>query len=766
MTKFARHALLALSFLVGFAPAFAAPPPPVPALPDTSRITTYTPTASTGPFNVGFDVYGDGSDYGNWVEVWLNGTKLTPVTNFTLTSPTGVLTVIPRPVTDARITLASPATGTLQIVGARRPRRVSQFPENRGVTARDFNQVLNDMTSQNREFWDIGVRTMKARPGSVVGLLPYPSDCIGRFLGFDGTGAQPVCLTGGPGSGNVVGPPSSTSGNFALYDASTGALLRDGGNYANHGVVIGRGAGNGIGATVTLSNGQMLIGQAGADPSPKSISGDATVDANGVWTNASAAGGFDVKLGALQLLGLNSGVEVGSKTVTNTPFIDFHSSSNNIDYDTRLVASGGSSTVGTGFLGLIGTFNITPQANSMAQGFNVTQSGVGTLTGTNRFDYNLINIPSDKVGTAGGDATVSGLRLVQTFGGAAVSGARETVRAEVLLNSPTSPSNTNRNYVAGRFDARASTPDNGTLPGNPQGAVFAMNPVAQLNAGATGYLEVAGGEVNVGMEAGASAARRIGWSIVGYGSGTAAYDTALSIGSFAGGVSWGSGINFSNGNGNAPIDAGGTLIQTSGNYTIANGIELSSANITGNLIRGKGLVTMLGSTSGSVALAVQPAAGAYAFNLPTSAGTAGQPLLSGGGGSTAQTYGTLGVAGGGTGDTGTAWTAYTPTLSCAGGSLTSASANGWYKTIGKTVHVNINVGVTTIGSCAAAVQATLPLAAARASCLAGNNVNTNMLLTACVGATSATLVMTKYDNSGPGVTSAQTMVATGVYESQ
>jgi hypothetical protein len=45
----------------------------------------------------------------------------------------------------------------------------------------------------------------------------------------------------------------------------------------------------------------------------------------------------------------------------------------------------------------------------------------------------------------------------------------------------------------------------------------------------------------------------------------------------------------------------------------------------------------------------QAAAGTYNFNLPTSAGSSGQPLLSGGGGSSPQTYGTLAVAGGGTG---------------------------------------------------------------------------------------------------------------------
>lgn len=47
-----------------------------------------------------------------------------------------------------------------------------------------------------------------------------------------------------------------------------------------------------------------------------------------------------------------------------------------------------------------------------------------------------------------------------------------------------------------------------------------------------------------------------------------------------------------------------------------------------------------GSSSGAISVLPQAAAGTYNFNLPTSAGTSGGPLLSGGGGSNPQTYGT------------------------------------------------------------------------------------------------------------------------------
>lgn len=54
------------------------------------------------------------------------------------------------------------------------------------------------------------------------------------------------------------------------------------------------------------------------------------------------------------------------------------------------------------------------------------------------------------------------------------------------------------------------------------------------------------------------------------------------------------------------------------------------------------------TATGTVTLQATGVATAYNFNYPTGAGTSGQPLISGGGGSTPNTFGTLGVFGGGT----------------------------------------------------------------------------------------------------------------------
>jgi hypothetical protein len=55
-----------------------------------------------------------------------------------------------------------------------------------------------------------------------------------------------------------------------------------------------------------------------------------------------------------------------------------------------------------------------------------------------------------------------------------------------------------------------------------------------------------------------------------------------------------------------------------------------------------------------------------------------------------------------------AWTSYTPTITAGSGSFTSVSATGKYRTVGKTTNLQIKVTITTNGSAATTVNATLP----------------------------------------------------------
>jgi hypothetical protein len=181
-------------------------PPAVPALPDTQRITSYSISASTGPFAVNFAIYGDGGDYGNWLEVWLNDVALVATVDYTLTSVSGPLASIARPITDGSITLTVAGTGPLIIIGARRPRRLNQFNENQGVPARDFNQVLTDIFADQREAWDFARTRQLYFPGGETGLntqLPTATNRINTVLSFDGSGnpfVQPIVVGGNAGA--------------------------------------------------------------------------------------------------------------------------------------------------------------------------------------------------------------------------------------------------------------------------------------------------------------------------------------------------------------------------------------------------------------------------------------------------------------------------------------------------------------------------------------------------------------------------------------
>lgn len=68
-----------------------------------------------------------------------------------------------------------------------------------------------------------------------------------------------------------------------------------------------------------------------------------------------------------------------------------------------------------------------------------------------------------------------------------------------------------------------------------------------------------------------------------------------------------------------------------------------NASSTGQLVLANG-----GALGTSVTIQNNQGTSAYNFNLPTGAGTSGQPLISAGGGSSPMTFGTLGILGGGT----------------------------------------------------------------------------------------------------------------------
>jgi hypothetical protein len=366
MTILRRIAIAATLFIGLLAPlaVFGAVPPPVPALPDTERRTNYSISSSTCSCSVGFALFGDSTDYQSWVEVFINGVQVAyndATYGWTITSVTGPLATIPRPITDGVLTFTNPQTGTVQIVGARRPRRTSQFQENRGVAARDLNQVITDEVSMLREVWDkindVTGRGLFSQPGVTLSTMPLPSACAGKFIGFDVTGLIPQCSAGGAGSGNVVGPATSTANHLAIWNNTTGTLLAD--------TPTGTGILTALGINVGTAGSVVVNGGALGTPS------------SGTLTNATGlpiAGVTGWGTGVATALAVNVGT-AGSPVVNGgalgTP-------------------SGGTLTNATGLpaAGVVGTAaTLTVAGQTVTGGVHVTSNSLGTISsGTTTLD--------------------------------------------------------------------------------------------------------------------------------------------------------------------------------------------------------------------------------------------------------------------------------------------------------------------------------------------------------------------------------------------
>jgi hypothetical protein len=101
-----------------------------------------------------------------------------------------------------------------------------------------------------------------------------------------------------------------------------------------------------------------------------------------------------------------------------------------------------------------------------------------------------------------------------------------------------------------------------------------------------------------------------------------------------------------------------------------------------------------------------------------------------------------------------AFTDYTPTVASITGTLTTVSATGRYLQIGKLVVVKINITITTNGTGATAITATLPVSAASGVWSGAGReagVTANMLSAAIVAAVGLDKVfITNYNGTYPG----------------
>jgi hypothetical protein len=100
-----------------------------------------------------------------------------------------------------------------------------------------------------------------------------------------------------------------------------------------------------------------------------------------------------------------------------------------------------------------------------------------------------------------------------------------------------------------------------------------------------------------------------------------------------------------------------------------------------------------------------------------------------------------------------AWTAYTPTVTANSGTFTSVAATGRYLRMGKVVFLQMSINITTNGTAAGSVWATLPVnQATSAMVIAGRETALTGKILQCLlnGAFIGFISIWNYDNTYPG----------------
>lgn len=128
----------------------------------------------------------------------------------------------------------------------------------------------------------------------------------------------------------------------------------------------------------------------------------------------------------------------------------------------------------------------------------------------------------------------------------------------------------------------------------------------------------------------------------------------------------------------------------------------------------------------------------------------------------------LSAAQGGTGNDGGTWTTYAPTITAQSGTITTVGAvTGRYRQIGKTVHVSLTIPITTNGTGAVSVAATLPVSPAASFdyAMAGHAraVSGKMLKAFILPSSPTFLLIRNYDDTYPA-SNGEILAVSGFYE--
>ncbi len=406
-----------------------------------------------------------------------------------------------------------------------------------------------------------------------------------------------VTTTLGTGSVN-----SGTGGNLGYY-ATTGTAISGAtyGNISNGALTLGS-AGTAAGSlvlsgsssgTVTLGTGAAAGGYSFTLPSSAGTSGQVLTSAGGAQLTWTSSGGQ---------------VDVG----TAGQFTYYPASTNEV--------------AGTSVLSLSGT-TVSTSGALVVGGALTASSGADTFSPSNA---NVVLSPTGTGVVTINPGSLGTLNNVSVGGSTPAAGSFTTLGATTTISAGVAAS------TSGTYNLSGGS--SGTIAIKPQAAAGTYNFNLPITAGTSGQPMLSGGGGSGAMTWGSLSGNTSTFATTS-GSLTSAHVAAFDAsGNIVDGGAAPTGSINSGTAGQLTYYAGsGTTVSGNANLTVSAGAL--TVGVTG---AAAGSVLFTGSSTGTVTMKGSSSTiGTYNFNLPTTAGTSGQPLLSGGGGASAMTYGTL-----------------------------------------------------------------------------------------------------------------------------
>ena len=561
-----------------------------------------------------------------------------------------------------------------------------------------------------------------------IASIVNAADLTGTTLASGVTGSSLTSVgTIGSGTWNASLIPLAYGGTNANLVASNGGIFYSTGS-----------AGAILAGTATAN--QMLLSGLSTTPAWSTATWPATA-AKGVLLNASAAntiaatvtpvlGDSGHSTGTLGFAGVTSGTATitpqaaaGSPTLTlpNTSGTFAAGASSPLSLDattgvlscsTCITTAGGQSIAG------LTTVQIAPSGTIPAAATAYTPLGV------------MVQATSDNAAESGftpGQNLPTLFNVEYNFGGSNINNGRNGVSSFIKLTSPTSATNAYRFYVANNNYSYTYSTDNGIVSAY-AGAIEAVTGQTVLDNGAQYWHAMLGGEFSIAANTGSSvhikaAAATNDWPTDAVaGDWVDAHIWSSANTGAAGLTQWAS---IDNTGGAAPLRSTGTIIRTAGSWTVATGLDFNPITISGNVIQWAG-GTYYVAGSGNANLAGVTAS---SLTLP-------------------------------------AWTTWNPTIACGSGTITTlGTVVARYQSTGKTVNFSLSIPITTNGTCASYITATLPATSMAATALAAMDIGTFKPLMSWAGASSTTVAIESTAAGYPGGDGTN-IVVSGVYERQ